>query len=112
MKQYAYFAATIMLGAGIALAAPSPAQNAQSFTGNISDSACGLQHMMPGDTPKQCTLQCVQMGAKFVLADTAHHKVYALSDQAQAQPFAGENVTVKGTLSGARIEVKSIAAAK
>ncbi|MGH9377883.1 MAG: DUF5818 domain-containing protein [Terriglobia bacterium] len=112
MKRYAYFAATIALGAGMALAAPRPPQNAQSFTGNISDSACGLQHMMPGDTPKQCTLECVHMGAKFVLADESHHKVYALSDQAQAQPFAGQNVVVKGTLNGARIEVKSITAAK
>lgn len=112
MKHVLYLAAVIALAAGTLLAPPLPPQSERTFTGSISDSACGLTHMMPGDTPKQCALQCIQMGAKFVLADNAHRRVYALSDQAQAQPFAGERVAVKGTLNGVTIEVKSITAAK
>lgn len=112
MKHVLCLAAAVVFAAGTVLAPPLPPQSEQTFTGSISDSACGLTHMMPGDTPKQCALQCIQMGAKFVLADNAHHKVYALSDQAQAKPFAGQNVAVKGTLRGATIEVKSITAVK
>lgn len=108
MNKIIYVVSILAISGGLALAA----QQARVFTGSISDSACGLTHMMPGDTPKQCALECVHMGAKFVLANSAHHRVYALSDQAQAQPFAGENVVVTGTLNGAVIEVKSIAAAK
>ena len=110
MKHVLYLAAVIALAAATLLA--SPPQSERTFTGSISDSACGLTHMMPGDTPKQCALQCIRMGAKFVLADNARHKVYALSDQTQARPFAGENVVVKGTLNGVTIEVKSITAVK
>lgn len=107
MNKMIYVVSILAISSGLALA-----QSARTFTGTISDSACGLAHMMPGDTPKQCTLECVHMGAKFVLADSAHHKVYALSDQAQAGAFAGRNVVVTGTLNGAVIEVKTIAAAK
>lgn len=89
------------------------AQNSdrRTFAGVISDSACGLHHTM-GGSAKDCTLMCIQMGSKFVLADEAHHKVYALSDQAKAKPFAGESVHVVGTLKGSTIEVSSITAAK
>jgi hypothetical protein len=84
----------------------------QTFVGNISDSACGLHHTMGGNA-KSCTLMCVKsMGSKFVLADEAHQKVYALSDQAKAKPFAGEKVTVVGSIRGATIEVTSITAVK
>jgi Protein of unknown function (DUF5818) len=84
----------------------------RTFMGNISDSMCGLKHMMAGKTPKECTNECVRMGAKYVLADEAEHKVYNLSDQAKAKPFAGENVRVAGTLKGDTIEVRSISAAR
>ena len=112
MLRISFLATALLLGAGRILALPSPAQKIHVFTGNISDSACGLQHMMASDSPLKCTLECINMGAKFVLADETHHRVYALSDQAKAKPFAGEKVVVKGTLKGAMIEVRSIAAAK
>jgi len=85
-----------------------------TFTGKISDSMCGIEHMMPNMTDKQCTEACVSKGAKYVLADEAHKKVYALSDQQKPKPFAGEAVVVKGSLDqdGKTIHVDSIEAAK
>jgi hypothetical protein len=94
----------------LSLAAPRPAA-AATFTGNISDSMCGLKHNMPGSA-KDCTIECVKMGATYVLADEANQKVYKLSDQKAAAKFAGENVTVTGTLKGDKIKVTSIVAAK
>lgn len=103
-----FFAALVITVA----AAKAPSQSERIFMGQISDSACGLDHAMPGETPAQCAARCVKMGAKYVLADSVHQKVYALSDQAQAAPFAGQPVKVIGKLRGAVIEVKSIAAVK
>jgi hypothetical protein len=99
---------TLLLAAGISLAAPKQ----QTFVGSISDDMCGLKHMMPGQSDKDCTLECVKAGSKFVLADTAKNKVYQLSDQEKPKAFAGEKVKVTGTLQGDTIQVTSIVAAK
>jgi hypothetical protein len=91
------------------LALNAPSSFAGTFTGTISDSACGLQHSMAKNATA-CTNLCVRMGSKYVLVDGVHRKVYALSDQAKAKPFAGEAVTVVGALEESTIEVKSIRA--
>lgn len=109
MKKFALLA---VLGCAAAAFAAPKAPRPRTFTGNISDSACGLRHMITTASLRQCTLQCVQMGAKFVLADKAHHKVYGLSDQAKAEPLAGEKVAVIGDLKGSAIEVISITPVK
>lgn len=108
MKRIALWSVLVVLAAGMAMAAPAAQK---TFVGNISDSMCGLKHMMPGGD-KACTLECVKSGAKFVLADEANKKVYQLSDQDKAKNFAGAKVKVTGTLKDDTIEVSSIAAAK
>ncbi len=90
----------------------STPQNQQTFVGNVSDSMCGLKHMMAGKSDKECTLECVKNGSKLALADTASGKVYELSDQVKAKDFAGQKVKVTGTLKGKTIEVASIEAAQ
>ena len=106
-----------LVSAGIALLLMSSmicaAQRSDSstFTGIISDSACGLDHTL-STSAKDCTLMCVQMGSKFVLADEAHHKVYGLSAQKRAGPLVGEKVSVVGILKGSTIQVSSITATK
>ncbi|MGH9352906.1 MAG: hypothetical protein ACRD2G_12215 [Terriglobia bacterium] len=109
IKRLACSVFPVVFCAAALLASPKPAPARRTFTGNISDSACGLHHMMGGGA-KQCTLECINMGAKFVLADEAHHKVYGLSDQAKAKQFAGQDVKVTGTLSHDTIRVASISA--
>jgi hypothetical protein len=102
------FFLAFFLATGISLAAPQP----QTFVGSISDDMCGLKHMMPGQSDKDCTLECVKSGSKFVLADRAKNKVYKLSDQEKPKAFAGERVKVTGTLQGDTIQVLSLVAAK
>lgn len=103
--------ASFLLTAVFSLPAWSAAAGARGghriFIGNISDSACGLHHMMASNA-RQCTLECVHIGSRLVLADEAHQKVYGLSDQAKAMPLAGEQVEVLGTLKRYTIEVISI----
>lgn len=107
MKKVALFCGTFLMFAGIALSAPG---QAQTFTGAISDSMCGAEHMMEGSA-KDCTLKCVDSGSKFILVDSKG-KIYKLSDQTKPRAFAGANVKVTGTLKGDTITVSSIVAAK
>lgn len=110
MKKVLYLGLAFLLAAGLSLAAPKPEGDQQTFVGDISDSMCGLKHAMPGKTDKECTLECVKGGGKFVLADPAAGKVYQLSDQEKPKEFAGQKVKVTGTLNGESIEVASIEA--
>lgn len=110
MKKFAYLSLAFFLLAGLSLAAPQEAGKQGTFVGNISDSMCGLKHMM--EDAKGCTLKCVQGGSKFVLADTENKKVYQLSDQEKPKEFAGQKVKVTGALKGETIEVASIEAAQ
>jgi hypothetical protein len=109
MKRTAMLGLAVLLAAGITMA--SPKDSGKTFVGNISDSMCGLKHMMPGGD-KACTVECVKGGSKYVLADPAGGKVYELSDQKKPAEFAGQKVTVTGTLKGKVIMVTSIEAAK
>lgn len=108
MKKVALVCGTLLMFAAMAVSAPAPKQ--QTFTGAISDSMCGAEHMMEGSA-KDCTLKCVDGGSKFILVD-AKGKIYKLSDQTKPRDFAGANVKVTGTLSGDTITVSSITAAK
>lgn len=80
--------------------------SAKAFSGEIMDSACakmgsheGMMKGHPGiKDAKGCTLGCVKSGAKFVLYDASTKTVYQLDDQKKPVEFAGEKVTVSGTL--------------
>lgn len=108
MSKFLSLCMALVLTAAMSFAVPQD----QTFVGNISDAMCGLKHGMEGKTDAECTLGCVKMGSKFVLADTAAQKVYQLSDQKKPEAFAGKKVKVTGTLKGDTIEVSSIEAAK
>jgi hypothetical protein len=98
--------AALMLGAASLFA-----QATQTLTGTVSDAMCGAHHMMKDATAAQCTRECVKQGSDFALVSGG--KVYTLKgDKAQLDKFAGENVVVKGTLSGTTVSVSSIGRSK
>ena len=87
------------------------AQATQTLTGTVSDAMCGAHHMMKGATAAQCTRECVKQGSDFALVSGG--KVYTLKgDKTQFDKFAGENVVVKGKVSGTTISVDSIGPSK
>jgi hypothetical protein len=102
----------------LAVAAALP--QSRSFTGEIMDSQCAGMHshsrMMAGmdaKSAKECTQKCVQtMGGKYALFDSSSSTAYQLDNQDKASAFAGQKVTVKGTLDSASktIHVESIEA--
>lgn len=96
--------------------------NTETFLGEIYDGPCAkagshtaMEEMMDaqGD-PKKCTLECVRMGAKFVLYDAAKKIIYQLDDQQKPREFAAQKVKVTGTYDPATktIHLETIEAAK
>ncbi len=78
-------------------------QAPQTFKGEIIDSQCaalgGHQIMeKQGESAKDCTNRCVNMGGKYTLFDPATKTAYQLDDQKKPAAFAGAKVTVTGTL--------------
>ena len=98
----------LLLAAGLSLAAAGG--SAKTFVGSISDSMCGAKHMMPGESDKDCTLECVKSGSKYILVDPGG-KIYQLSDQKTPEQYAGAKVKVTGTLKGNTITVTGISSA-
>ena len=95
------------------VAALSATQQPATFTGVISDDMCaaaGHSQMQMGPTDADCTRACVSAhGAQYVLYDG--DDVYALSDQKAPVDFAGQQVSIVGTLDvkTKTIQVTSIA---
>jgi len=107
----------------VAFAAPKDS----AYSGEIMDSQCakngshdmmlkkeGMGNMI-GD-PKaamMCTTNCIKKGGKYVLFNAAKKTVYQLDDQQKPAEFAGQKVTVTGTLDKATktVHVASIQAA-
>lgn len=91
---------SVLLLSVLAVAALPAAQGKQTFTGVITDSECANgdhSRMRMGSTDAECTDACVDAhGATFVLHDGKD--TYALSDQRTPGKFAGQKVTVTGTL--------------
>ncbi len=100
----------------LALSGLSAGQGTQTFTGVITDDTCatgGHASMRMGPTDAECTRLCVlHHSGAYVLQNGK--EVYALSDQKRPEQFAGQKVTVIGTLDAKTktITVDSIAAAR
>jgi hypothetical protein len=107
--------ATVVLSAGLAVVPGVAAGSTQTFTGKVSDAACGAKQKKAGLAPADCVRACVQKGAKYALV--VGDKVYTLSTSDQESldelnKLAWEQAKVTGTANGDTISVKSVAGAK
>ena len=120
MKRLVLLPVVAVVLSGFSLAAPK----GETFKGEIMDSQCamnashaemlkkeGMGDKNPNDAmvKAMCTKNCVKMGGKYVLYDSASKKVYQLDDQTKPEQFAGQNVKVTGTLDKDTIHVTNIA---
>ena len=89
------------------------AQQATTYKGEITDSFCAPMGSHPDPDAKKCTVDCVKMGATYVLYNAADKTVYQLDDQKKPVAFAGKKVSITGTLNKATktIHVTDIKAA-
>ena len=83
----------------------------QKLTGVLTDSMCGVAHMLKDKSPAECTQICVKGGMKYALA--VDKKLYTLDGhETELAKLAGEKVTITGTISGSTIAVQSVSASK
>jgi hypothetical protein len=92
-------------------AAPFAAE--QTWTGQISDSACGAKHEEvaegQGKMPdRECTAACVRGGSKYVLVSNGKVLPIANQDNKDLATHAGHTVKLTGELKGASITVSKI----
>ncbi len=122
MKRHVLLALTAVLVYGLSFAAFA-ASKEKAYSGEIMDSQCamngshgpmlkkeGMGDKDPNDpmAKEMCTKNCIKMGGKYVLYDSAAKKIYQLDDQTKPEQFAGKNVKVTGTLSKDTIHVTNI----
>jgi hypothetical protein len=93
----ASFASLVLILFGTVIV-PTPAR---IFWGEIMDSLCAQVggHETPSRslaTERQCTIGCVQAGAKFVLYNPRVRQTFQLDDQLKPRQYAGERVMVLG----------------
>jgi hypothetical protein len=86
----------------------------QTWTGEISDSACGAKHEsgaenVPPPPAPECVAACLRGGSKYVLV--VGETVYQIANQDNAglATHAGHTVKLTGELNGDTITVNTIA---
>ena len=112
--------ATLGVSAVLAFAKPSPVQSVPtektqageaqaSFSGVLTCSICGAKHdTRMNQSAAGCTKICLKKGASYALVDG--DKVYKLQGNDEyLDKYAGERVTVSGTLQGDILQVNSVA---
>jgi hypothetical protein len=80
---------------------------AQSFTGVVSDAMCAKNPAKASaPTHAACAKKCIEGGSPAVLI--VGSKVYTVSNPDTLNAFAGDKVTVDGTLADGVLTVKSV----
>jgi len=85
----------------------------QTFTGRISDSACGAAHAAKAgeQNDRQCLLACINALAKYVLVDQNNRVVPIANQDAMGLPlYAGRPVKITGERKGDAIVVAKVEA--
>src|SRR5437667_2450837 len=101
------------LAAALLLAFATTCAAEQTWTGNLSDSACGKKHeeaaegngVMPD---RECTQACVRGGSKYVLVVDGKVFQIANQDNKDLATHAGQTVKLTGELKGSLITVSKI----
>src|SRR3954468_18911371 len=105
---------TSLLLAGVLLMAPAlPGAAEQTWTGKISDSACGAKHEEAAEgqgvmADRDCTQACVRGGSKYVLVVDGKVLQIANQDNKDLATYAGHTVKMTGELKGNAITVSKI----
>ena len=100
MAKLSFAASLLFLFAG-SLSFLAPANGPTlTWKGYVTDTYCGFNRVNKAPTAS-CTVKCVQeQHAKYAFFNFADKKVYILNPQAGAAKYAGQTVTITGTLGG------------
>jgi len=79
---------------------------AETWSGTISDDACGAKHTAATPADQRCAASCIKSGGKAVFV--AGDKVYAIDNQAAIKGHEGQKVTITGTMTGDSVHIDSV----
>ena len=109
---------SLLLACCLGVAQSGQAQS-QTFSGEIMDDLCakdktheGMMDQMKSMSrdPVVCAKKCVELGAHYVLYDHKKDVVYKFDNPEKAEPFAGKQVQIAGTLQKNKIKIDTIEA--
>jgi len=97
----------------VLIAGAAPAGADQTWTGKISDSACGKKHEEAVENEgvmadRECTEACVRGGSKYVLVADGKVLKIANQDNKDLATHAGHAVKITGELKGDTITVATV----
>ena len=105
-------ATTTLVFSAIALiafvsSAPAATGKVETWKGYVTDTWCGVDRDRKPPT-EECTHECVQAGrGKYAFYNFADGKVYVLNPQDQAAKYAGQRVTISGTVDETNVHMKT-----
>jgi hypothetical protein len=105
---------TALMLSALIFAAPSfPLAAEQTWSGKISDSACGAKHEEAAEgqgvmADRDCTQACVRGGSKYVLVVDGKVLQIANQDNKDLATHAGHLVKMTGEMTGSAITVSKI----
>jgi hypothetical protein len=87
----------------------------QTFTGRLSDNACGVSHASRAQSAelsdRQCLTECINRLAKYVLVDQENRVIPIANQDARGLPlYAGRPVKITGELRGNAVFVTKVEA--
>jgi len=103
----------IVVAAALLTITATPRAAEQTWTGKISDSACGAKHEEAAEgqgvmADRECTQACVRGGSKYVLVVDGKVFQIANQDHKDLATHAGHTVKLTGELKGSAITVTKI----
>jgi hypothetical protein len=105
---------TALMLSALIFAAPSfPLAAEQTWSGKISDSACGAKHEEAAEgqgvmADRECTQACIRGGSKYVLVVDGKVFQIANQDNKDLATHAGHLVKMTGEMTGSAITVSKI----
>jgi hypothetical protein len=105
--------ALLLSGALLLIAPALPTAAEQTWSGKISDSACGAKHEEAAEgqgvmADRDCTQACIRGGSKYVLVVDGKVFQIANQDNKDLATHAGHAVKMTGELKGNAITVSRI----
>ena len=104
---------SVLLLAALLIAPAVPSAAEQTWSGKISDSACGAKHEEAAEgqgvmADRDCTQACIRGGSKYVLVVDGKVLQIANQDNKDLATHAGHAVKITGELKGNAITVTKI----
>jgi hypothetical protein len=103
----------LVLAVTLLTACPGVFAAEQTWSGKISDSACGAKHEEAAEgqgvmADRECTQACIRGGSKYVLVVDGKVLQIANQDNKDLATHAGHAVKITGELKGSAITVTKI----